>query len=74
MCIRDSFQDAITRAKLLAGVRSANLIQFQQHYDITDLFRLFGKSESRVMKIDLGIEAPKLQVGQLYFLAPTFVH
>jgi len=71
---KGNFQDAINRAKLLAGVRSANLIQFQQHYDISDLFRLFGKSESRVMKLDLGIEAPKLQVGQLYFLAPTFVH
>jgi protease-4 len=67
-----NFQDAVERAKTIAGISSASLIEYQQHYDISDLFRLFGQSESRVMKIDLGVEAPKLQAGQLYFLSPTF--
>ena len=72
---KGNFQDAIARAKSIAGISSANLVEFQQRYDISDLFRLFGQSsEGRVVKLDLGIEAPKLQVGQLYFLAPTFVH
>ncbi len=71
---KGNFDDAISRAKSLAGIGSANLIEFQQRYDISDLFRLFGQSESKVVKLDLGVEAPKLQVGQLYFLAPTFVH
>jgi hypothetical protein len=35
--------------------------------------RLFGKSESHSMKIDLGLQLPKLQAGRLYFLAPTMV-
>jgi protease-4 len=69
-----NFQDAVDRAKLIAGIRSATLIEYQQHYDLSDIFRLFGKSDARTMKIDLGIEAPKLQVGQLYFLSPTFAH
>lgn len=69
-----NFQDAVDRAKSITGIRSANLIEYQQHYDLSDIFRLFGKSESRVMKVDLGIEAPKLQVGQLYFLSPSFAH
>ena len=38
------------------------------------LLRLFGKSETKTVKVDLGIDPPRLQVGQLYFLAPTFVH
>jgi protease-4 len=71
---KGNFEDAVARAKSLAGISAANLVQFQQRYDISDLFRLFGQSETKVVKLDLGVEAPKLQVGQLYFLAPTFVH
>lgn len=69
-----NFQDAVKRAEKISGISSANLIQYQQRYDLSDLFRLFGNSESRVMKVDLGMDAPKLQAGQLYFLSPTFAH
>jgi protease-4 len=70
-----NFQDAVERAKLLGRVSAAaNLIEYQQRYDLSDFFRLFGQSEGRVMKIDLGMEMPKLQAGQLYFLSPTFAH
>jgi len=71
---KGNFEDAVKRAEKLAGISAANLIEFQQRYDISDLFRLFGKSESRVVKLDLGVEGPKLQTGQLYFLSPTFGH
>jgi protease-4 len=73
-----NFQDAVKRAKILAGLggnSSVNLIQFQQRYDLGDFLRMFGKSQTPpVVKVDLGFDAPKLQVGQLYFLAPSFVH
>ena len=69
-----SFEDAVERAKKIVGIGNANLIMYQLRFDISDLFRLFGKSESRVLKVDLGIDAPKLKAGQPYFLAPTFVH
>ena len=39
-----------------------------------DLFRLFGQSESKAVKVDLGMDIPKLKAGQLYFLCPTFLH
>ncbi len=68
------FNEAVTRAKKLAGISRANLIEYQQRYDFSDLFRLFGKSDSKAIKIDLGMDGPKLKAGQLYFLAPTFVH
>jgi protease-4 len=69
-----TFEDAVKRTQYIAGIRNANLIEYQQRFDISDLFRLFGKSESKVLKVDLGMEMPKLQAGQLYFLSPTFLH
>jgi protease-4 len=69
-----TFDDAVKRAKSIAGISRANLIEYQQRFDISDLFRLFGKSESKVVKVDLGMDVPKLQAGQLYFLSPTFLH
>ena len=69
-----SFDVAVARAKAIAGISSANLVEYQQRYDLSDFFHMFGQSESRVVKLDLGLEPPKLQAGQLYFLAPTFAH
>lgn len=70
-----SFEDAVDRAKNIAGISRANLILYQQHFDLSDMFRLFGKSDSQAsIKVDLGMDAPKLQAGKLYFLSPTFLH
>ncbi len=69
-----SFEDAVATTRRLAGISNANLIEYQQRYDLSDLFRLFGKTEGRVVKVDWGVEAPKLRAGQLYFLSPTYVH
>jgi len=69
-----TFDDAVKRAKSIAGISRANLIEYQQRFDISDLFRLFGKSESKVVKVDFGMDVPKVQAGQLYFLSPTFLH
>jgi protease-4 len=69
-----NFRDAVSQAKKLAGIRGdANLIQYRQRYDFSDLFRLFGKSQAPVIKVDLGMDEPKLEAGRLYFLCPTFV-
>ncbi|HOX58446.1 MAG TPA: signal peptide peptidase SppA [Candidatus Paceibacterota bacterium] len=68
-----TFEDAISRAKALAGITRANLVEYEQRYDLSDFFRLFGQTDSKVVKVDLGVEAPKLRAGQLYFLSPTFL-
>jgi protease-4 len=70
------FQKAVERAKAIANISNANLVSFQQRFDLADLFRLFGESNAKrgVVKIDLGMDTPKLQAGQLYFLSPTFMH
>jgi protease IV len=69
-----TFETAVNQAKTLAGIRAANLVEYQQRYDFSDLFRMFGQSESKVVKLDVGLDAPKLQAGQLYFLLPTVLH
>lgn len=69
-----NFQTAINRAKELAKIGNANLVQYQQVFDLSSLFRLFAKSDTPALKVDLGLDAPKLKAGQLYFLSPTFVH
>jgi len=69
-----TFQDAVKKARQIAGIPHANLIQYQQRYDLSDVFRLFGKSQAPVIKVDLGMDAPKLEAGRLYFICPTFLH
>jgi protease IV len=69
-----TFQDAVKRAKSLAHIHSANIVEYQQRYDLSDIFQLFGQTDSKTVKLDLGFEPPKLQAGYLYFLAPTFLH
>ena len=69
-----NFDTAVDRAKDLAKVSNANLVQYERPFDLGNLFRLFGESESRAVRIDLGVQLPKLQVGRLYFLSPTVLH
>jgi protease-4 len=68
-----NFDAAVSRAKKLASIPNANLVQYQQVFDLSNLFRLFGKSEGTKIKVDLGLDTPKLKAGQLYYLAPNFV-
>jgi protease IV len=69
-----NFDTAVERAKTLANIQEANLIRYQEHFDLSHLFSLFGRSESKNLKVDFGIDLPKLQAGRMYFLSPTFVH
>jgi protease-4 len=71
---RGTFQDAVSRAKKIAGIHGANLIQYQKRYDLSNFLRLFGKSQAPVIKVDLGMEMPQIEAGQLYFLSPAFLH
>jgi protease IV len=70
-----NFDDAVGKAKELGGVKGqANLIEYRQRNDFADLISMFGQSESRAFKVDLGLDLPKLQAGRMYFLSPIFLH
>lgn len=69
------FQDAVARAKQIAGIHNANLIEYRERYDLSNFLHLLGQNElSHNIKLDLGMDLPKLQAGELYFLSPTFVN
>ncbi|HEY9173262.1 MAG TPA: signal peptide peptidase SppA, partial [Verrucomicrobiae bacterium] len=65
------FATATARARKLANLSNANVVRYQRRIDFADLFRFFGESESRAVKLDLGIELPRLKAGQPYFLPST---
>ena len=69
------FDKAVERTREIAHIHNANLVEYRERYDISEFLRLFGQSESaHNIKLDLGVEMPRLQAGQLYFLSPTFVN
>jgi protease-4 len=69
------FQDAVDRAQQIAGIRDANLIEYRERYDFSNFFHMLGQSDrSHTIKLDLGMDLPKLQAGELYFLSPTFIN
>jgi protease-4 len=66
-----NFDAAVKRTKQIAGITGgANLIEYRQPFDLGSLFHLFGKTEVPAMKVDLGINIPKLHAGQLYYIFP----
>jgi protease-4 len=70
------FQTAVDRAKTIASISRANLVEYPQRFDLSDLFRMFEESSQnrgRAVKVDLGLDMPKLMAGQLYFLYPNFM-
>jgi hypothetical protein len=68
------FDVAVKRAEKLAGIPKAELVEYQQSFDLANLFHLFGKSDAKAVKLDLGVDLPKLQPGCMYFLSPTYLH
>ena len=69
-----NWETAKDRALKLAGIEDANYIEFQQEFSIANLFQILGKSEKTSVKIDLGVNAPAVKPGYLYFLAPSYLH
>lgn len=70
------FDKAVERAETIAGISGANLIEYRQRHDLADFLGMFGESgaSTRTIKLDIGIETPKIEAGRLYFLSPTFLH
>ncbi len=69
-----NFQTAVDTTKRLAGISGeARLIRYEEPFDISNLFSLLGKSDAKKISIDMGMQAPKLEAGKMYFLYnPSF--
>jgi protease-4 len=63
------FDDAVDRAEKIAHIGDANLIEYRERYDISDFLSMFGQNSSaHDIKLDLGVDIPKLQANAMYFL------
>jgi protease-4 len=64
------FDDAVKRAEQIANHgNDANLIEYRERYDIGDFLSMFGQSiQAHDIKLDLGLDIPKLREGCMYFL------
>lgn len=73
-----NFQTALDTARRIAGITGkAHVIRYQEPFTLSRLFGMGMTSKaakSEAVKIDLGLDLPKLQAGRLYFLAPTVLH
>ena len=69
-----NFETAVKRAKQMVNIDKANLIRYEQPFDIGNIFRIFGKSETPALKVEVGLDMPKLQAGRLYFLSSSIFH
>jgi protease IV len=69
-----NLKTAVSRARKLAGVQESSLVEYRAVFNLSDMLRLFGKTDFKSVKVDVGLDWPKLRAGQLYFLAPTCLY
>lgn len=70
-----SFDDAVSRAESLAGIQGSTLVVYKKLINLGSLFRLLGKSEATTtVKVDLGVDLPKLRAGRAYFLPASLAY
>lgn len=68
-----TLDDAVFRTLTMAGVQDADVVRYEHIPNISSLLRMFGESESRSIRVDLGMQFPDLEPGRLYFLSPTLL-
>jgi protease-4 len=63
------FDDTVDRAEKIAHIPDANLIEYQERYDISNFLSMFGQSgKAHDIKLQLGADVPQLRAGLMYFL------
>jgi protease-4 len=63
------FDDAVDRAMKIAHVNDANLVEYRERYDLSNFLSMFGQSgQAHDIKLNLGVEVPKLRAGLMYYL------
>lgn len=69
------YDAALEQAADFGGISGDfDVVEYRLRYDLGDLLRLFGKSDTHGVKVDLGVDLPRLEAGRLYFLSPTYLH
>jgi protease-4 len=74
-----NFETAVDTARQISGISgTARVIRYEEPFSLGRLLG-FGASsgaaaDRKTLKIDLGLDMPKVQVGRMYFLSPTVAH
>ncbi len=68
------FDVAVKRANKLGGSSTANLIEYAPVFDLSNFLRMLGQTDAKSVKVDLGVDIPRLRPGCEYFLPSTYFH
>ncbi len=63
-----NFQTAVERAKRLGSVSKANLVKYKLPPSLFSFANLLGAAKTQTVKLDLGLDLPRLNAGLPYFL------
>jgi ClpP class serine protease len=73
-----NFQVAVEKTREIAGISgNARLVRYQEPFSLARVFGMGMKSRAEnanTVKLDLGLNLPKIEAGRMYFLSPTFAH
>lgn len=67
-----NFETAVKRALKFAGVTEANLVTYQEPFNLGDIFGILGQADAKTVKVDVGLDVPKLKAG-MYYVAPSLL-
>jgi len=62
------FEDAIAKAKELAGLDKARVVRYRMPFSLFNLLRFFGKQDRARVTVDLTPQPLHLETGKLYYL------
>ena len=65
-----NFEDAVRRTREIADVPDASLVAYREPFNLGSLLGLFGKSDIKSIKVDLGFNSTRLQAGHMYYITP----
>jgi protease-4 len=75
-----NFETAVATARQIAGISgSAQVVRYQEPFSLSRMLGFGADSnaktpDAKVLKIDLGLDLPKVQAGRLYFLSSTVAY
>ena len=62
------FDDAVDKAKELAGIPKAKVIRYAEPFSLKNVFRLVGQNDRAKIELELSPSSLMLETGKLYFL------
>jgi len=71
---KGNFDVAVREAERLINLKegeTAQLIRYAAPFDLSGLLRFFVKAEDQKLRVDIGMDLPRLDPGRPYFLSPV---